>query len=50
MILGLAMKSTGLLIGSWLFYIQYFACLVSFLCMVGVSGGGLSKEHSISVQ
>ena len=48
--LGLAMKSMGFLIGSGLIYIQYFPCLVSFLCIVGVGGGGLSKEHSISVQ
>jgi hypothetical protein len=46
--LGLAMKSIGFLIGSGLIYIQYFPCLVR--CMVGVGGGGLSKEHSIPVQ
>ena len=48
-ILEFSFNSSWLLVGSWLFCLQNFPCLVSFRCMCWRSCGGLNKEHSIWV-
>ena len=42
----LSFNSSWLLVGSWLFCLQNFPCLVSFRCMCWRLCGGLNKEHS----
>ena len=36
-IIELSIDSTGVLVGSWLFRMHNFMCLVSFGCMLGVN-------------
>ena len=38
------LDSTGFLVKSWLFCIQYFTCLVTYQCMLGVGVGGWMKN------
>ena len=47
--LELSFNSSWLLVGSRLFCLQNFPCLVSFRCMCWRLCGGLNKEHSKSV-
>ena len=42
--LELSFNSTGILVGSWLFCKQYFPCVISFLCMLGVGVGVWTKN------
>ena len=48
-IIELSSNSRWLLVGSWLFCIQYLPCSVSFWCMLGGTCGGLKEEHFILV-
>jgi hypothetical protein len=46
-LLELSSNASRILVGSWLFCMQNFPCLVNFSCMFGVRGG-LNEEHSTS--
>lgn len=46
--LELSFNSTGVLVGSWLFFIQTFPCSVSFGCIHGDSVG-VNAEYTVLV-